>query len=233
MAINVISGRALTGQIAIAGQLMPEGGARAQGLSLDFINFAQNIVDFTTAYENAAFKEVMGLFVDNSANPQTLSIQAQQSPQQLIVVPPYSQGTFPVLAPIRPKFTISTGGSLVIPVVFTNIPLSTCVWSVQTPGTPTTPTNFQVVTANVAVNPWGTKHVTAGGFIYNPSSNGAAKIFVDFVNVATTTAGGGAAGTTVDLAAGDSIPIPAGYISVSVTSDTNATVFVAFGMGVV
>jgi hypothetical protein len=150
----------------------------------------------------------------------------------MIVVPPYSQGVFPVLAPIRPKFTVTTSGSLVVTLIFTNIPLSTAVWSVQTPGTPTTPTNFEVVTAGVAVNPWSTKHVTAGGFIYNPTSNGAISIYVDFTNTAQT-ASPGTLGTCIDLGPGDSIPIPQGYITVTVNCGTSATPFVAFGMGVV
>lgn len=231
MVTKTISGQDMTGQSSIAGQLIPEGGARAIGFQLDFINFGSNIVDFTYAYENTNFKEVMGIFVDNSSNPQTLTIQAQQSPQQKIVVPPFSQGTFPVLAPIRPKFTLSSSGSVVVGVVFTNIPLSCCVWSCQTPGTPTTPTNFTVPVADTAVNPWGTLHVTAGGFIYNPTSNGAISIYVDFVNTAQV-ASPGTHGTNVDLAPGDSIPIPTGVISVSVNCHTAGTPFVAFGMGV-
>lgn len=227
---NTISGQDMTGQVGIAGQLVPEGGARAIGFQLDFINFGQNIVDFTYAYENTAFKQIMGVFVDNSANPQTLTIQANQAPFEKIVVPPFAQGTFPIIAPIRPKFTLTSGGSVVVGVIFTNIPLSLCVWSVQTPGTPTTPQNFAVAVPGVAVNPWGTRHVTAGGFIYNPTSNGTTPIYVDFVNQAGT-ASPGVNGTTVDLAPGDSIPIPTGYISVSVNS-ASAVPFVAFGMGV-
>lgn len=231
MATQTISGGDTTNQVSIAGQLMPKGGARAIGFNLDFVSFQQIIIDFTYAYENTQFQEVMGVFVDNSTNPQTLTIQAQQAPQELLVVPPFSQGVFPILAPIRPKFTVATDGSVVVGLIFTNIPLATAVWSVQTPGTPTTPTTFSVTTAGTAVNPWGTQHVTAGGFIYNPTSNGAAILYVDFVNSAGA-ASPGVNGTTVDLAAGDSIPIPTGYISVSVTADTDVTPFVAFGMGV-
>ena len=229
---QTISGTQLTGQVSIAGQLIPEGGPRAIGFILDFIDYQTNIIDFTYAYENTAFKQVMGIFVDNSTNPFPLTIQAQQSPQQKIVVPSYSQGTFPVIAPIRPKFTFTTNGSVNVGVVFTNIPLSCDVWSVQTPGVPTTPSNIVVTTGGAAVNPWGTQHVTAGGFIYNPTSNGATVIYVDFTNTAQT-ASPGTLGTTVDLSPGDSIPIPTGFISVSVNSASSATPFVAFGMGVV
>ncbi len=231
MATKTISGNDTVGQVSIAGNLVPEGGARANGYALDFINYNQNIIDFTYNYENTSFKEVMGVFVDNSANPLTLTIQAAQSPQQLIVVPPYSQGTFPIIAPIRPKLILSSNGNCVVGVVFTNVPLSCCVWSVQTPGTPTTPTNFQVVTAGLAVNPWPNKHVSAGGFIYNPSGN-AHPIYVDFVNSADTSSPG-ANGTTVDLSPGDSIPIPTGYITVTVNAGFNAVSFVAYGQGVV
>ena len=228
---NTISGLNTTQQVSIAGQLMPEGGARAIGFSLDFINFQTNIIDFTYAYENTQFKEVMGVFVDNSANPQPLTIQAQQQPFEKIVVPPFAQGTFAVIAPIRPKFTLSTNGSVIVGVVFTNIPLSAEVWYVAAPAVPTTPAFFEVVTGGTAVNPWGTKHVTGGGFIYNPSTNGPT-IYVDLVNTAQD-ASPGTNGTTVDLEPGDSLPIPVGFISVSVNCATDATSFVAVGLGVV
>lgn len=228
---HTISGQDTKNQVAIAGQLVPKGGAKAMGFQLDFVTYATNVVDFTTAYENKNMEEVCGLFVDNSSNSQTLTITSNQQPVQKIVVPPFAQGTFVILAPIRPKFNLSTGGSCIVGVVFTNIPLPEAVWSVQTPGTPTTPTNFNVATAGVAVNPWGTKRVTAGGFIYAPTANGAKILYVDLVNTAQN-ASPGTLGTCVDLAAGDSLPIPAGIISVSVTADTNNTPFVAFGMGV-
>jgi hypothetical protein len=233
MATNIISGQAAAApQVSLPDQLVPTGGPRAVGFTLDFVNFTSNIVDFTYAYENTNLKEVYGVFVDNSVNPQTLTIAANQAPFESIVVPPYSQGTFPIIAPIRPKFTLTSGGNCLVGVIFLNIPLALCVWSVQTPGTPTAPTNKSVVTAGVAVNPWGTKHVTAGGFIYNPTSNGAVKIYVDMINSADN-ASPGANGTTIDLSPGDSIPIPNGYITVTVNATINATPFVAFGMGVV
>lgn len=232
MAVNTISGQAAaTGQVTIPGHLMPAEGARAIGFALDFVNFQTNIIDFTYAYENTNFKEVMGLFVDNSTNPQPLTIQTNQPPQQNIVVPPYAQGVFSVIAPIRSKFTVSTTGNQVVDVIFTNIPLSNEVWYVQTPGTPTTPTNFAIVTPGLAVNPWPGKHVTAGGFIYNPTSNGTTVIYVDFVNTAEVTSPG-THGTTVDLVPGDSIPIPTGFIAVTVNSAA-AVPFVAYGQGVV
>ncbi len=232
MVDNTISGQAAaTGQVTLPNILEPEGGPRAIGFQLDFVNFQRNIIDFTYSYENTNFKQVMGVFVDNSANPQTLTIQANQNPFENIVVPPYSQGTFPIIAPIRPKFTLSSSGSVIIGVIFTNFPMSLCVWGVQTPGVPTTPTNFAIATPTVAVNPWPGKHVTAGGFIYNPTSNGATPIYVDFVNPAGV-ASPGTFGTTVDLLPGESIPIPTGFISVSVNS-ASAVPFVAYGQGVV
>lgn len=228
---NTISGQDTTAQVSIAGQLMPEGGARAIGFSLDFINFQTNIIDFTYAYENTRFKEVMGVFVDNSMNPQPLNILAQQQPFENIVVPPFAQGTFAIIAPIRPKFTLATNGSVLVGVVFCNIPLSAAVWYVQAPAVPTTPDFFEVVTGGTAVNPWGTKHVTGGGFVYNPSSN-TPTIYVDMVNGAED-ASPGSHGTTIDLEPGNSLPIPVGYISVSVNCATDATPFVAVGLGVV
>lgn len=232
MASNTISGQdAATGQVSLPGHLEPTGGPRAVGFQLDFVNFQQNVIDFTYSYENTNLKEVYGVFVDNSANALTLTIQANQAPFEKLVVPPFSQGTFPIMAPIRPKFTLSTDGSLIVGVIFTNFPMSLCVWGVQTPGTPTTPTNFAIATPSLAVNPWPGKHVTAGGFIYNPTSNGTTPIYVDFVHDAGT-ASPGAFGTTVDLVPGDSIPIPTGYISVSVNS-ASAVPFVAYGQGVI
>lgn len=229
---NTISGQALTSQVSLAGgSLMPEGGPRAIGFSLDFINFQSNIVDFTYAYENTQFKDVMSVFVDNSENPQTLTIQANQAPQEKIVVPPFCQGIFPIIAPIRSKFNLQTNGSCIVGVIFLNIPMTTAVWSVQTPGVPTTPTDFTVVTGGLAVNPWPGKHVTAGGFIYNPSGN-TDTIFVDFVNTAQD-ASPGTLGTSVDLEPGNSIPIPTGYITVTVNCATPGVAFVAFGMGII
>ena len=229
-AFTYSSQQQMSGQVAIYGQLMPQEGARAIGFQLDFIDYQTNIIDFTVAYEQTQMRGVMGVFVDNSTNPQPLTIQAGQIPQEKIVCPPFAQGTFPVIAPIRPKFTISTDGSTTVGVVFTNVPLSNSVWFTAPPAEPTTPAVFEVTTGGTAVNPWGTKHVTGGGFVYNPTGNPT--IYVDLVNSAQD-ASPGTNGTTVDLEAGDSLPIPTGFISVSVNCATNATSFVAFGLGVI
>jgi hypothetical protein len=230
-AFTYSSQQQMSGQVKIYGELMPQEGARAIGFQLDFIDYQTNVIDFTVAYEATQMKGVMGVFVDNSTNPQPLTIQANQIPQQKIVVPPFAQGSFPVICPIRPKFTLSTNGSVTVGVVFTNIPLSDAVWYTAPASVPTTPTNIEVTTGGTAVNPWGTKHVTGGGFIYNPTSNTGITIYVDLVNSAQD-ASPGTNGTTVDLQPGDSLPIPAGFISVSVNCATSGTPFVAVGMGV-
>jgi hypothetical protein len=230
-AFTYSSQQQMAGQVKIYGELMPSEGARAIGFNLDFIDYQTNIIDFTVAYQQTQMKGVMGIFVDNSANPEPVIIQANQIPMQKIVCPPFAQGCFPVICPIMPKFTISTNGSVMVGVVFTNVPLSDAVWYTAPASVPTTPVNFEVTTGGVAVNPWGTKHVTCGGFIYNPTSNTGITIYVDLVNTAQD-ASPGTNGTTVDLEAGDSLPIPTGSISVSVNCATSATPFVAFGLGV-
>jgi len=175
-------------------------------------------------------ESVVGVFVDNSSNPQPLTIQAQQLPQEKLVVPAYAQGVFPIIAPIRPKFTITTNGSVNVLVIFTNIPLGVGVWFTQAPAVPTTPTNFTVAVGGTAVNPWDTLHVTGGGFIYNPVA-ATEDLFVDLVNSAGT-AEPGVNGTTVGLIPGGSLPIPTGFISVSVNAVTAGHAFVAVGLGV-
>lgn len=81
-------------------------------------------------YKNM-IKQVQGVFVDNSANATFTSIQTAVN--QTIIVPPNSQGFFPLY--LSDDDTLQLAGNGTVNYVLLNFPTPASVWSVSAPAT--------------------------------------------------------------------------------------------------
>src|SRR6185437_8815590 len=206
-----------SGQIQTFNARMPAEGPKAIPLTFDFSQYPSYEVDFTLAQMQQRLSVVQSVWVDNSANPEPVSLNVSMS-GQIIVCPAYSQGVFPCIAALRPKIIVSCSGTSIIVCVFMNVPLPANVWTVETP--PTTQTaaianNTKITTGGTAVTVFAVDTVN-GGFITNPN-DATESLFVDCFTTAGTVSPG-ASGTTIELVPGQSFVIPTG-LSNAVTAN--------------
>jgi hypothetical protein len=88
---------------------------------------------YTSDIETVGLNSLQTLWADNSDNSASLSIFISGS-GQTIVVPPYSQGYFRLLAsPLMLDYTVSSLGSATIEIGWINVELITGTWAVAGP----------------------------------------------------------------------------------------------------
>jgi hypothetical protein len=199
-----------TQQTTVANALVPKEGPKAVSLQIDLTTQTGVIVDFTLAYMQQKLSAVQSAFVDNSGNqfPVTLTVD---NPYQNIVCPALAQGSFPLVAAIRPKITVASEGAVVVPVIFLNVPIPAAVWLIGAPAVNTTPTNANaaaIATGGTAVVVFKSGTIKNGGYIVNPNA-ATESLFVDIVNTPGTAAPG-TYGTTTELVAGQAFTVPPG-----------------------
>jgi len=109
--------------------LLPEGGPKALRRSLDFT--AVQSLEFDLEREETAgfIGNVQAVFVDNSLNSAALTIVVAVT-QLKLVIPPQSQGVFPIFAGNSPRMVVTTTGAVIVPIQLLNIPLPFAVWGV-------------------------------------------------------------------------------------------------------
>lgn len=215
-----------TGQIQLINGQVPGEGPRAVPVLLDLTTTTQGEVDFTLAAAQARLTAVQCVWVDNSENPSELIIAAQASGQR-IRVPRFSQGTFPVLGAIPPKFAVSSGGGVAIQTVWLNVPVPVNEWRTDTLFSPAGGLTHTVAVGGTAVNAFGISPA-GGGYITNPFG-ASESLFVDPVNPAGTSAPG-TYGTTSELVPGQTYPIQPGLTGpVTVNAVTSAHAFTVVG----
>ena len=86
-------------------------------------------VDLSPLIQNGNLDFIANAWVDNSLNAQELFISVTGS-KQLLTIPANTQGYYPLLSPNDPKFRIycATSPGLIIPIIFSNIPLQPYAW---------------------------------------------------------------------------------------------------------
>jgi hypothetical protein len=101
------------------------GGAKGMPITFDFSTLAS--IDFDLIIESASglMENVQSMWIDNSANPRSLTLTFTQTGQR-VVVPKFAQGTWPVSSPDGLRCTISTTAQdgLKIPVILLNVPMA-------------------------------------------------------------------------------------------------------------
>lgn len=115
----------------IANVVVPAGGPKCVGVNVDFSTSADVLLDGTQIVTQGKIEYLQGVFVDNSANLNNLTLTMSTTGQQLIV-PKKSQGYFAIMVPDPPQINAHTTilNGLVIPMFFYNVPIQPMVWSV-------------------------------------------------------------------------------------------------------
>ena len=125
----------------IGSQFMPQS-AIALTLNLTLLAGTGQVVDLTPLVQAGTITNAQAIFVDNAANSAGVSIAAASG--QTLIVPPQSQGIFPLLLSNgSPKFTVTGSGSVTLLVL--NVPMPFGAWGVGgSPALTVTSGNLQV-----------------------------------------------------------------------------------------
>lgn len=190
---------------AVWNGLAPAEGPKALGMTFDFSVNASYHDNFLQENTGGNFQFCQGIYVDNSDNPNPLTVKFSMT-QQRIVVPALAQGMWPVMAPDQTDFVISTtpgndknGNPLKINVQFLNVPTAYTQWGPITVNSAVTVNASLIPVAAVAAD---FSSATGAGVsqllfpananakrrtVQNPSQN-IDSIFINFGGVAATNA---------------------------------------------
>jgi|SRR6185503_4416438 len=120
----------LTGTFGIANVVVPAGGPKCVPTLVDFTNSAQITLDGQQIVSQGKIEYLQGVFIDNSANVNNLSLTMSTTNQQ-IICPKKSQGYFSIMVPDPPVIIATTvQANIQIPMFFYNVPIQPAVWSV-------------------------------------------------------------------------------------------------------
>ena len=173
---------------------------------------------------------IQTMYVDNSLNSASLILKFNGL-YQTVTVPPFSQGTFPVLVPrTNPKFSAKSTGGITIDIYLLNVPLPYAVWGASASGGQSGVNRGTFTDDSGTITVGGTsQQVMAanasrkGLMIQNPST-ATESLFVNFGAAATTT------GNSVELLPGGTFWEDAGMVStetVNVVAATGGHAFMA------
>lgn len=114
----------------IANVVVPAGGPKCVPTFVDFSNAAQVLLDGQLIVTQGKIEYLQGVFIDNSANLNNLSL-TMSTTQQIIICPKKSQGYFSIMVPDPPQMLAATiQAAIIIPMFFYNVPIQPAVWSV-------------------------------------------------------------------------------------------------------
>jgi hypothetical protein len=113
----------------IANMVVPAGGPKCVPVNVDFTAVASVQLDGQQIVTQGRIEYLQGVFIDNSANINNLSL-TMSTTNQVIICPKKSQGYFTIMVPDPPQIIAATPIGLVIPMFFYNIPIQPAVWSV-------------------------------------------------------------------------------------------------------
>lgn len=110
--------------------VLPKEGAKAYPVNLDFRATDNVVVDFTLQVQQHFVSFIQSVFIDNSENANPLSVKCAATNHK-VIIPPTSQGYFPLFLTSDPVMTFETpqDNNLIVPIVLTNVPVTPSVWS--------------------------------------------------------------------------------------------------------
>lgn len=108
--------------IGINNALVPKEGPKTIPVLVDLRTASSALVDLTQQQMTQKISFIQTIFVDNSLNTESVSIQADTT-NQILRVPAGVQAYLPILSPIPPRFIIATTGAVIVPIQFLNIPM--------------------------------------------------------------------------------------------------------------
>lgn len=85
---------------------LPPEGPRTVPVNIDFSVLTEQSIDFTQSINNGWISYISGVYFDNSANANDVTLKMDGS-NQSIIIPASKQGWFPILATNPPVFTVS------------------------------------------------------------------------------------------------------------------------------
>ena len=119
----------LSNSFGIANVVVPSGGPKCVPANVDFTSVASVTLDGQQIVTQGKIEYLQGVFIDNSANPNNLTL-TMSTTNQVIICPKQSQGYFSIMVPDPPQIIAATPIGLVISMFFYNVPIQPCVWSV-------------------------------------------------------------------------------------------------------
>lgn len=112
-------------------QTVPTIGPKCIPIFLDFTAANSYLVDLTQMQQQKQIDSVQSIFIDNSNGNVPITIAVQVS-KQIIVVPPFAQGVYPLFIPNPPVFTVTSQGNTYLPqLIATNMPLPYMTWNAK------------------------------------------------------------------------------------------------------
>lgn len=203
----------------------PKQGQRSLPITYNFTNQAAFNDDLSPEIQMGEIEFVQAVYVDNSGNPNPLTIIFLSGPQQPLTVPAFGQGIYPVIAIGLVKYTITTvQGAVNVKLIWLN--------NYQGSYTQWGPINLTVTNVNPAQGTFtnrgatlavaGTSQILAAAnaarkaiFIENPATaTGQGIAAAESVYINFTTAAGVDNGTSFEITPGGYWP-PASYNTVT------------------
>lgn len=121
--------------IPVPNMRVPKQGAQSLPIILDFTTLSALYGDLRPAFDSGEFDLVQSVFIDNSANSvsTTINFPGAGPKGQNVTAQPFSQGYYPVSPSVGDgRFTASSGGGVAVPIAFYNVPMPYVTWG---PGT--------------------------------------------------------------------------------------------------
>lgn len=113
----------------IANVVVPAGGPKCVPTNVDFTAVASVMLDGQQIVSQGRIEYLQGVFIDNSANINNISL-TMSSTNQVIICPKKSQGYFTIMVPDPPQIVAATPIGIIVPMFFYNVPIQPAVWSV-------------------------------------------------------------------------------------------------------
>lgn len=120
--------------VKIGNAMIPPEGPKAIPYQLDFTAQTAYRADLTNLYQNNIISALQTAYVDNSANGKALKMSVEAT-GQVIFVPPYTEGYFPILSPNTGGIVFATTGGALVSVYLINVPMPAASWNPNALGT--------------------------------------------------------------------------------------------------
>lgn len=115
-----------------ASESFPKSGNRELPVILNFTAVSVINDDLSPEMRQSQIETIQSIYIDNSLNSGTFTIQFFPS-QQIISVQPFTQGVYPVICWGAISYTAQTNGGVKVPVIFSNTARNWQTWG-PTPG---------------------------------------------------------------------------------------------------
>jgi hypothetical protein len=222
MSINL--NQQVTSYFSVNGLQVPPEGPRAIPLILDFTATNEYDLNLQNMVQRGFVSQIQAFWVDNSANPATLTINFPGL--QSVIIPPFAQGYVNVLCPNPPVMSfVSTGNVAGVKVDLLNYPVTNATWSINAQGNvdysgmlvePQMVPNYTLTPQNGAVL---TATITGGhaGLLYAIGDTGLISTGDGFAQYKVLTIGAGGAVATVSVSGGNYYSTGAGQATTVLT----------------